>query len=52
MDRNRKRTKTTLQMKLTEQDRKEIKFLAKTAFKVYVALLLTLGIMYISINVL
>jgi hypothetical protein len=33
-------------MKLTEQDRKEIKFLAKTAFKVYVGLLITLAIMF------
>lgn len=39
-------------MKLTEQDRKEIKFLAKTAFKVYAGLLLTLAIMFIAINVL
>jgi len=39
-------------MKLTEQDKKEIKFLAKTAFKVYVCLLITLAIMYIAINVL
>ena len=39
-------------MKLTEQDRKEIKFLAKTAFKVYVALLLTLTVMYVVVNVL
>lgn len=39
-------------MKLTEQDKKEIKFLAKTAFKVYVALLLTLTIMYVLVNVL
>lgn len=36
-------------MKLTEQDRKEIKFLAKTAFKVYVALLLTILTMYICL---
>lgn len=36
-------------MKLTEQDRKEIKFLAKTAFKVYVVFLLTLAIMYICL---
>ena len=42
----------TNKMKLTEQDRKEIKFLAKTAFKVYAGLLLTLAIMYIAINVL
>lgn len=39
-------------MKLTEQDRKEIRFLAKTAFKVYVGLLFTLAIIYIAINVL
>jgi hypothetical protein len=49
MDRNRKRTKTTLQMKLTEQDKKEIRFLAVTAFKVYIGLLLTLTIMYICL---
>jgi hypothetical protein len=36
-------------MKLTEQDKKEIKFLAKTAFKVYVALLLTMLTMYICL---
>jgi hypothetical protein len=36
-------------MKLTEQDRKEIKFLAKTAFKVYTLFLLTLTIMYICL---
>ena len=39
-------------MKLTEQDRKEIRFLAATAFKVYVALLLTLIVMYVLVNVL
>jgi hypothetical protein len=33
-------------MKLTEQDRKEIRFLAKTAFKVYAGLLFTLAIMF------
>jgi hypothetical protein len=36
-------------MKLTEQERKEIKFLAKTAFKVYVGLLFTLAIMFICL---
>lgn len=36
-------------MKLTEQDRKEIRFLAATAFKVYIALLITLTIMYICL---
>ena len=39
-------------MKLTEQDRKEIRFLAKTAFKVYAGLLLTLTVMYVVVNVL
>ena len=39
-------------MKLTDQDRKEINFLAKTAFKVYVGLLLTLTVMYVLVNVL
>ena len=39
-------------MKLTEQDRKEIKFLAATAFKVYAGLLLTLTVMYVLVNVL
>jgi hypothetical protein len=34
-------------MKLTEQERKEIKFIAKTAFKVYAGLLFTLAIMFI-----
>ncbi len=33
-------------MKLTEQERKEIKFIAKTAFKVYAGLLFTLAIMF------
>jgi hypothetical protein len=36
-------------MKLTEQDRKEIKFLAATALKVYAGLLFTLTIMYICL---
>jgi hypothetical protein len=36
-------------MKLTEQDKKEIRFLAATAFKVYVALLLTIITMYICL---
>jgi hypothetical protein len=36
-------------MKLTEQERKEIKFLAVTAFKVYAVLLITLIIMYICL---
>jgi hypothetical protein len=36
-------------MKLTEQERKEIKFLAKTAFKVYVVFLLTILTMYICL---
>jgi hypothetical protein len=36
-------------MKLTEQDRKEIRFLAATAFKVYVALLLIILTMYICL---
>ena len=39
-------------MKLTEQDRKEIRFLASTAFKVYAGLLLTLTVMYVLVNVL
>jgi hypothetical protein len=39
-------------MKLTEQERKEIKFIAVTALKVYAGLLFTLAIMFISINVL
>jgi hypothetical protein len=34
-------------MKLTEQERKEIKFIAATAFKVYAGLLFTLAIMFI-----
>ena len=36
-------------MKLTEQDKKEIRFLAVTALKVYALFLLTLTIMYICL---
>lgn len=34
-------------MKLNKQEVKEIKFLAKTALKVYAALLITLAVMYV-----
>jgi len=37
------------EMKLTKQDKKEIRFLAVTALKVYIGLLLTLTIMYICL---
>ena len=39
-------------MKLTEQDKKEIRFLAATALKVYAGLLFALTVMYVLVNVL